>query len=281
MADFLLAKNPEPKSQLPYVVYLPLAGQGIWLKAKAGWPREARVYCHPYAGAPSNPEILERVPVIACARRGNAVDLVLARGRNRRSQFIFVTWRGRPLIFWQTAKTVHSVKPGLRIPHRNGPSHVPIYVDARERYGYTFAARGAPTIRCALAAGDYAAIINGRTIAAVERKTAEDFIKGLVDGSLTFAMAELAELPRAAVAVEGRYSQLLRYQYTRVGFIPHLLAQLIVRYPNVPVVFLESHKIAEEWTYRLLAAAYANSLEPFVATEILEPNTELPLGTHD
>ncbi len=259
MADFLLARNPELRSQLPYLLYLPLPDQGLWLKAKAAWPREARLYCHPLTAAPANPEIVERVPAIMCARRGNAIDLVLARGRNRRSQFVFVTWRGRSLIFWQTAKTVHSAKPGLRIPHGTRPMNEPIYVDARERYAYTFAAHGAATARRTLPAGDYAAISGGQMVAVVERKTAEDFVKGLVDGSLTFAMAELAGLPRAAVAVEGRYSELLRHPYTRAGFIPHLLAQLVVRYPNVSVTFLESHKVAEEWTYRFLAAAYANS----------------------
>jgi len=30
-------------------------------------------------------------------------------------------------------------------------------------------------------------------------------------------------------------------------------------YPNVSINFLESHKIAEQWTYRYLHAAYANA----------------------
>src|SRR5919201_952285 len=45
-------------------------------------------------------------------------------------------------------------------------------------------------------------------LAAVERKTVPDLSKGLVDGSLPFAMAELAALPAAAVVIEGRYSDL-------------------------------------------------------------------------
>jgi hypothetical protein len=39
------------------------------------------------------------------------------------------------------------------------------------------------------------------------------------------------------------------------GWIPELLARLQVRYPGVPVVFAENRKLAEEWTYRFLAAA--------------------------
>ena len=35
------------------------------------------------------------------------------------------------------------------------------------------------------------------------------------------------------------------------------LAELQVRWPNIPIVFCENRKLAEEWTYRYLAAAEA------------------------
>jgi len=34
------------------------------------------------------------------------------------------------------------------------------------------------------------------------------------------------------------------------------LAELQVRWPNVPIVFCETRPLAEEWTYRYLAAAH-------------------------
>ena len=40
------------------------------------------------------------------------------------------------------------------------------------------------------------------TIAAVERKTANDLISSMISGRMRFLMAELAGLPRAAVVVE-------------------------------------------------------------------------------
>ncbi|WP_276319851.1 hypothetical protein [Egibacter rhizosphaerae] len=40
-----------------------------------------------------------------------------------------------------------------------------------------------------------------------------------------------------------------------------LLARLQVRYPTVPIVFADSRKMAEEWTYRFLAAAHAELSE--------------------
>jgi hypothetical protein len=44
-ARFLVARNPQADSRLPYLVRLPL-GDGVVLKARAPWPATARVYCH-------------------------------------------------------------------------------------------------------------------------------------------------------------------------------------------------------------------------------------------
>jgi hypothetical protein len=44
-------------------------------------------------------------------RRGPVIDLVLARPRLSRSQFVFTETRGRPAIFWQTQKTARAAKP--------------------------------------------------------------------------------------------------------------------------------------------------------------------------
>jgi hypothetical protein len=35
------------------------------------------------------------------------------------------------------------------------------------------------------------------------------------------------------------------------------LAELQVRWPGIPIVFCETRQLAEEWTYRFLAAAHA------------------------
>jgi hypothetical protein len=36
-----------------------------------------------------------------------------------------------------------------------------------------------------------------------------------------------------------------------------MLASVQVRYPEIPIVFLETRPLAEEWTYRYLGAALA------------------------
>jgi hypothetical protein len=79
--DFVVARNPEAGSTLPYLVRLPLGPDGLVLKVRETWPRTAEVYCHPSEHWPADPEVVERVPVRAWVRRGAAIDLVLDRGR--------------------------------------------------------------------------------------------------------------------------------------------------------------------------------------------------------
>ena len=68
--------------------------------------------------------------------------------------------------------------------------------------------------------------------------------------------AELAALPRAALVVEDRYSGIFKLDRVRPAMIADGLAELQVRWPNVPIVFCETRPLAEEWTYRYLAAAH-------------------------
>lgn len=41
-----------------------------------------------------------------------------------------------------------------------------------------------------------------------------------------------------------------------------MLARLQIRYRELPIVFADSRKFAEEWTYRFLATALADLAEP-------------------
>jgi hypothetical protein len=93
-------------------------------------------------------------------------------------------------------------------------------------------------------------------IAAVERKSLADLVSSLISGRLRFALGELAALPRAAVVVEDRYSQIFALERVRPAQVADGLAELQVRWPTIPIVFCESRKLAEEWTYRYLAAAH-------------------------
>jgi hypothetical protein len=260
---FLVARNPDPDSRLPFLVRLPIEG-GLVLKVRDTWPRTARVFCARGEEWPAEPEILEDVAVILCRRRGPAIDLVLDRPREDRSQFVFTTIRGgRDAIFWQTRKVVGTARPGARIPGRraSGLPELQIVVDTRERYPFRFVRQQASTTREALTAGDYAVRRDdGTVIAAVERKSLLDLASSLNNGTLVFELTRLGEVPRAAIVVEDRYSALLKHAYSPEGFLPDMLARVQVRYPEIPIVFAETRPLAEEWTYRYLGAAAAEDL---------------------
>lgn len=261
MAELVVALNPDPDSALPYLVRLPLGANGLVLKARDTWPRTGAVYCHPAEGWPAEPQIVERVAVRSCQRRGAAIDLVLDRARENRSQLVFTTARGRQVIFWQSPRTRKQARPGVRLPSARpaGVSQLEIVVDSHERYAYRFADRPVRTVRRALPAGDYAVSLDGELAASVERKSLADLVASVTNGKLKFALGELAALPRAALVVEDRYSKVFSLERVRPAVVANALAELQVRWPEVAIVFCETRPLAEEWTYRYLAAAYARA----------------------
>jgi hypothetical protein len=56
-----------------------------------------------------------------------------------------------------------------------------------------------------------------------------------------------------------RYSELFTLEHVPGAFMADGLARLQVRYPEIPVVFADSRKFAEEWTYRFLAATFSDA----------------------
>ncbi len=160
---FLVARNPEPDSSLPFLLRLPIEG-GLGLKAHERWPATSRVYCHPLEGWPEDAELVEEVPVRQCRRRGQAIDLILDRSRENRSQFIFTKPHpnrqgGRPMIFWQTARTARRARPGQRVPARRAAGldgFTIVFADSRklaEEWTYRFLAAALAQHAPDLAAG--------------------------------------------------------------------------------------------------------------------------------
>ena len=263
--DFVIARNAEAGSTLPFLVRVPL-GEGIILKAKDTWPRTGKVYCHRVEEWPADAEIIERVPVRSCVRRGAAIDLVLDRSRENRSQIVVTNARGRQMIFWQTARTSKQARPAVTVPgaRASGVADLEIVVDIRERYSFTFADRQATTRREPLSAGDYGLVVDGRLQATVERKSLADLASSLTTGKLRFQLTELSAIPRAAVVVEERYSQVFKLEHVRPSVVADAIAECHIRFPTVPIVFCETRKLAQEWTYRFLAAARVGLAEELV-----------------
>jgi len=278
MTDLLIATNPDPDSRLPYLLRLPLGG-GMVFRTSGTWPRTTALYCHPVDPAewPDDPEIVEQAPIRSVARRGAAIDLVLARGRENRSQIVFTTARGRDVVFWQSPRTRKQARPNVSTPTARaaGIADLQIVVDTREQYAYRFAGQQVTTTKRALPCGDYGLIVGGQLIAAVERKSLTDLVSSLIAGKLRFAVGELATLPRAAVVVEDRYSQIFKLDRVRPAVVADGLAELQVCWPTVPIVFAETRPLAEEWTYRYLGAAHAWASTELAITDRVDTRPEI------
>ena len=266
--ELLIARNPDPDSTLPYLLRLPL-GDGLVFRTKGTWPRTNALYCHPVSRSdwPAEPEIVERVSLRACARRGAAIDVVADRGREQRSQIVFTVARGREMVFWQSPRTRKQARPDVRLPtaRASGIPELEIVVDAHERYPYRFTSQQVRTVRRGLVCGDYAVAAGYGVVAAVERKSLADLVSSLTSGRLRYALGELATLPRAAVVVEDRYSRIFTLERVRPALVADGLAELQIRWPTIPIAFCETRKLAEEWTYRYLAAAHTWALDEMPA----------------
>lgn len=270
--DLLIARNPEEGSSLPYLIRIPLGRDGIVVKSRETWPRTAKVYCHRASEWPAEAEIVDRQPVKAVSRRGAAIDLVLTRARENRSQFVLTQARGREVIFWQTARTAKQARPRVSLPTARAHGEVlEIIVDSGEKYAYAFRHQQASTSRRRLPVGDYAVAIEDEIVAAVERKTVDDLAGSLLSGRLTYALADLNALPRAAVVVEAGYSKIFALPFASGAAVAESLAEAQVRFPGVPIVFCDNRSMAQEWTYRWLGACLDE-----LRTQTIAPGLESP-----
>ncbi|GAB88084.1 ERCC4 domain-containing protein [Gordonia rhizosphera] len=270
--DLVIARNPDADSSLPYLVRIPLGPNGIILKVRDTWPRTTKVYCHRAKEWPAGPEIVERQPVRSVSRRGAAIDLVLERARENRSQFVMTRARGREMIFWQSRRTAKQARPNVTLPIARAHGHVvDIVVDTGEKYAFGFRHQQATTSRRRLPAGDYAIFDGDELIASVERKSIADLSSGLLSGKLTYQLADLAALHRGAVVVESSYSKLFKNEYVSGASLAEQVAEAQVRFPAVPIVFCDTRGLAEEWTYRWLGAARHEWVLAKGTEDVLEP----------
>lgn len=190
-------------------------------------------------------------------------------------------------MFWQSARSrgQYRVRPALPAATAAGISQMEVFVDDREKEAYTFAYHPVSPVRHRLVCGDYAVATDGRMTAAVERKSLPDLAASMSGHRLEYAMADLARLPRAAVVVEDRYDQLYNIEHLRESRMSQRLAHLQVRHPNVPIVFPGTRGLAEEWTFRFLAAARQWVLDERAAGQRVAPARvrnarELPPSIH-
>jgi hypothetical protein len=89
--EFVVARNPEEGSSLPYLVRLPLPDGAVVLKARDVWPRTAKVYLMASWNADT--------------RRNAGFDEAMVRAKTARAveacnRQMFAVWRDEPLPTW-------------------------------------------------------------------------------------------------------------------------------------------------------------------------------------
>lgn len=268
LSAFWIGRNPAGGTRLPYLLRLPVAGEGrVFLAARETWPRGQDVFCYQLREWPADADVIERVPVAACWRAGAAIHLVLRRRTNRRSIFVWTRARGRDVVFWRSPASMAAARPGIRVPRARGlEGSLEIAVDTREPYPWRFSGKPATLARRDLPVGDYAVVHDDRVVAAVERKRVGDLATAAVSGALRLAIADLARLPHGAVAIEGRWSDLVKVAKRagmRPGWLVNVVVGLQVEQPAVTWLFAETPAIAQDWAYRWLAAGAAAERERY------------------
>jgi hypothetical protein len=131
-------------------------------------------------------------------------------------------------------------------------------------------------VRRALPAGDYATTVADQIVACVERKSLADLVSSISGNRLKYQLADLAALPRAAIVVEDRYASMFKLDRIRPAVVADALAELQIAWRAIPIVFTDTRPLAEEWTYRWLAAAARHTLDDTDATTRL---ADLPTST--
>ena len=254
---------------------VPLAGGDLLFRTSGTWPREKALFAYPVPldEWPDRSGDCRTVPLRSCSRRGAAIDVIADRSRQNRSQLVFTQARGRDVVFWQSPRTRKQARPNVRTPtaRAHGIEELQIVVDSHEQYAYRFATQQVTTVKRALPCGDYGIVVDGQLVASVERKSLVDLVASLTGGKLRYQVGDLAALPRAAVVIEDRYSQLFKLDRVRPAMVADGLAELQIRWPNVPVVFCETRQLAEEYTYRFLAAANAWATTEHAAMQRISP----------
>jgi hypothetical protein len=94
VGELVIMANPDEESSLRYLLRLPIGG-GLVFRTAGTWPRTKALFCYPVPSEewPEDGEVVERVPLRSCVRRGAAIEVVADRARENRSQLVFT--RGR------------------------------------------------------------------------------------------------------------------------------------------------------------------------------------------
>ncbi len=257
---------PTGDARFPWRIRIERDGRVVLsVRAQDRWPGPGgRVFClrERPAEAAEALEPAERVPVLALARRGRKLSVVLDRPRRRRCDFLVVEKRYRhregtyEQIFFRTQSALGTHGARSRLQLRAGlPAGCELLVDTAERYPWRLAP---PPRRTPLPAGDYALAEGGRLLAVVERKSFANLLHELERPQVLHQqLTDLGAFAHAALVVEARYADFLEPARVRPwspARVARLLAELAALHPRVPLVYAGSRRLAAAWTSAFFAA---------------------------
>jgi len=252
--------------KFPYVVYIEEEpNRYLQLQVQDRWPGPGKkIFC--ISGGYCNgdwipaTEPIEQCDIISIKRYGKKLTIVLNRKIRKRCWFLFLKkeYKTKPgefyeQIFWVTQSSAKVRRPGAYIPQSGKKEQLLIVVDKREKYAYRFP-KVVTVVKENLPIGDYGLKINDELVAAVERKTIDNFLHEIaIYDVLKLQLQELDKLRYKAVVFESPYSDFInpkKLKAYNAVYIAEILADLFVSFPNIQFIFCDNRKIATEWIYR-------------------------------
>jgi hypothetical protein len=246
----------------------------IAVRARAAWPGPGEnIFClqeHDYD--PDEPlELVERVPLVSLTRMGRKIALVLDRPLRKRCEFLAIEKQRRDgtgsyqQLFFRTESAIRAHRSRTRVELRAAPVALTVVIDSAERYPWRFP--GASVSRRKLPVGDYGLILDGRLVAAVERKSFDNLLGdvGAIQ-ALHHQLGDLATIPASALVIEAEYRDFLdasrlanRWPPAHLG---RVLAELAALHPRLPIVYAGNRKMANAWTHRFFLALASKQATP-------------------
>lgn len=254
--------------RLPFRIAIEQGGRLLFaVRAQSAWPGPGQqIFClrERDVDAAEALEPVERVPVAHLARVGRKLTVVLDRPTRKRCEFLAIEktakrdGRRYEQVFFRTEAGIRAHRSRTRVELLPGTA-VPLVVavDSSERYPWRFP--GGRLTRRRLAAGDYALLQDGRSVAVVERKTFDNLLSdvGAIQ-ALHHQWQDLARFPHAAVVIEAQYGDFLDERRLAgrwpAAHLARVLAELSALHPGLPVVFAGNRKLANAWCVRFFTA---------------------------
>jgi hypothetical protein len=259
-------------SRFPYRISIERGNAVILaVRAKSSWPGPGQqIFCLRENGLDPEEylETIDSASVSSMEQLGRKLTVVLDRSTKKRCEFLRVEKRSKETgetyeqIFFRTESGIHAHRSRSRLELRGSEAPLTVVIDSAERYAWTFS--GATVLRRRLAAGDYALMHEGKTLAVIERKSFDGFIADL--GAIQAFHHQLGHLNRsenAVLVVEAQYADFLDPKRLEgrwpPSFLSKAIAEICAMHPSLRVVFAGNRKLANHFATEFFRACLSSA----------------------